>query len=131
VLDGREWRKEVSSEPLEVADTLYADDTGEFFKTRADREGTQVRVHSESAVQARFLRVRSGFYESSPSPTGQQTWESESESESGWPAGSGVRASPSPGSSPARQQTRESESGRESESEPDVQLGRQQAEGQQ
>ena len=36
VLDGREWRKEVSSEPLEVADTLYADDTGEFFKTRAD-----------------------------------------------------------------------------------------------
>jgi hypothetical protein len=35
-LDGREWRKEVSSEPLEVADTLYADDTGEFFKTRAD-----------------------------------------------------------------------------------------------
>jgi hypothetical protein len=26
----------VSSEPLEVADTLYADDTGEFFKTRAD-----------------------------------------------------------------------------------------------
>ena len=97
----------------------------------AAREGTQVRVHSESAVQARFLRVRSGFYESSPSPTGQQTWESESESESGWPAGSGVRASPSPGSSPARQQTRESESGRESESEPDVQLGRQQAEGQQ
>jgi hypothetical protein len=26
----------VSSEPLVVADTLYADDTGEFFKTRAD-----------------------------------------------------------------------------------------------
>jgi hypothetical protein len=36
VLDGREWRKEVDSEPLEAADTLYADDTGEFFKTRAD-----------------------------------------------------------------------------------------------
>ena len=36
VLDGREWRKEVNSESLEVADTLYADDTGEFFKTRAD-----------------------------------------------------------------------------------------------
>ena len=36
VLDGREWRKEVESEPLEVPDTLYADDTGEFFKTRAD-----------------------------------------------------------------------------------------------
>jgi hypothetical protein len=37
VLDGREWRKETDSEPLEVADTLYADgDTGGFFKTRAD-----------------------------------------------------------------------------------------------
>jgi hypothetical protein len=27
VLDGREWRKEEGGEPLEVADTLYADDT--------------------------------------------------------------------------------------------------------
>lgn len=57
----------------------------------AAREGTQVRVHSESAVRARFLRVRSGFYESSPSPTGQQARESESESESGRPADPGVR----------------------------------------
>jgi hypothetical protein len=55
------------------------------------RESTQVRVHSESAVQARFLRVRSGFYESSPSPTGQQAPESESGSESGRPADPGVR----------------------------------------
>jgi hypothetical protein len=36
VLDGREWRKEEGGEPLEVADTLYADDTGEFFLERAD-----------------------------------------------------------------------------------------------
>jgi hypothetical protein len=36
VIHGREWRKEASSKPLEVSDTLYADDTSEFFKTRAD-----------------------------------------------------------------------------------------------
>ena len=44
VLDGREWRKErvegggdgEGGELLEVADTLYADDTGEFFRSRAD-----------------------------------------------------------------------------------------------
>ena len=36
MLDGREWRKEEGGEPLEVADTLYADDTGEFFLERAD-----------------------------------------------------------------------------------------------
>ena len=44
VLDRREWRKErvegggdgEGGELLEVGDTLYADDTGEFFKTRAD-----------------------------------------------------------------------------------------------
>jgi hypothetical protein len=73
------------------------------------RESTQVRVQSEPALRARFLRVQSGFYESSPSPTGQQAWESESESESGWPADSGVRVQA--GVRPAsRPQTWESES---------------------
>jgi hypothetical protein len=46
VLDRREWRKRKErvegggdgegGELLEVGDTLYADNTGEFFKTRAD-----------------------------------------------------------------------------------------------
>jgi hypothetical protein len=35
VLDGRAWEREEGAEELEVPDTLYADDTGEFFRLRA------------------------------------------------------------------------------------------------
>jgi hypothetical protein len=35
VLDGRAWEREEGAEELVVPDTLYADDTGEFFRLRA------------------------------------------------------------------------------------------------
>jgi hypothetical protein len=35
VLNGRAWERDGGAEELEVRDTLYADDTGEFFRLRA------------------------------------------------------------------------------------------------
>ena len=65
MLDGRVWEREEVTEELEGPDTLYADDTGEFFRLRAHAEKDVPRLVKFLARFGLFVHVARGTWSSS------------------------------------------------------------------